>query len=101
MTFSSKYYCETKNDNILVSSKLGLIVYTLLLKDVHNNVYNHKWIALVKSVLDDDGSSYIWLSQYIEITSDSVSRTIINTRLIYNYGILILIARLKLQVINC
>ena len=36
-------------------SKLALMVYKLLLKDVHNNVYNDKWIALVKSVSDDAG----------------------------------------------
>ena len=37
--------------------KLALLVYRLLLKDVPNNVYNHKWITSVKSVFDDAGCS--------------------------------------------
>ena len=53
-------------------------MYRVLLKDVHN-VYNHKWITSVKSVLD--GCRYIWLSQCSEIANTWMLRTIINTRL--------------------
>ena len=74
-------------------------MYKLLLTDVHNNVYNHKWITSVKCVLDDVECTCIWLSQCSEITSASVSRSIINIRRDGQYlhhGILIMIARLRL-----
>ena len=43
-------------------SKLSLLVYSLLLNDMNNYVYNHKWIVFVKSILDDAGYTHIWIS---------------------------------------
>ena len=53
-------------------SKLSLLVYNLLLNDMNNHVYNHKWLLFVKSILDDAGYTHIWISQCEGITSAAV-----------------------------
>ena len=62
-------------------SKLSLLVYNLLLNDMKNHVYNHKWLLFVKSILDDAGYTHIWISQCDGITSAAVFKKYINARL--------------------
>ena len=65
-------------------TKLSLLVNNLLLNDINNHVYNHRWIV-VKSILDDAGYTYIWISQCEGITSASVFKQYINARLTDQY----------------
>ena len=76
---------------------LALLVYNLLLKYIHNNIYNLKLISSVKYVLDDIGYTYYGYHSVVRVL---VPRLLILglVTIIYNHGILILIARLRLQV---
>ena len=66
-------------------SKLSLLAYNLLLNDMNNHVYNHKWLLFVKSILDDAGYTHIWISQCDGITSAGVLKKNINARLTDQY----------------
>ena len=55
------------------------------MNDINNHVYNHQWIVVVKSILDDAGYTYIWISQCEGITSASVFKQYINARLTDQY----------------
>ena len=44
-------------------SKLSYRLYSILYNDANANTYEFPWIAIVKSILDDLGKSYIWISQ--------------------------------------
>ena len=44
-------------------SKLSYRLYSILYNDANANTYEIPWIANVKSILDDLGRSYIWISQ--------------------------------------
>ena len=59
-----------------LQSKLSLLVYNLLLNDMNNHVYNHKWIVFVKSILDAAGYTHVWISQCDGITSAAVLKNI-------------------------
>jgi hypothetical protein len=62
-------------------SKLSLLVYRMLLNDYCTNFYDHKWIAFIKSILDNIGCTYIWWSQCELINSVSLLKNFISTKL--------------------
>ena len=68
-------------------SYLSLLVYNLLLNDMNNHVYNHKWLLFVKSNLDDSGYTHkiIWILQCDGITSAVVFQKYMNARLTDQY----------------
>ena len=66
-------------------SKLSLLVYNLLLNDMNNHVYDHKWLLFVTSILDYAGYTHIWISQCDGITSTDVLKIYINAMLTGQY----------------